>query len=121
MPVFTVVGLARAPGLKLEGEETEEDEEGFLCSTNFEIPKSLEMSENQSLRNLMRKSVFTFSPFVSALLVADENRSFILKVSLFFDDRHYCGFELKKGRVFCCPCKRTHFLNFLNELFHTIN
>ena len=83
MPIFTVVGLARAPGLKLEGEETEEDEEGFLGSTNFEIPKSLEISENQSLRNLMRKSVFTFSPFVSALLVADENRSFILKVSLF--------------------------------------
>ena len=83
MPVFTVVGLARAPGLKLEGEETEEDEEGFLCSTNFEIPKSLDISENQSLRNLMRKSVLTFSFFASALLVADENRSFILKVSLF--------------------------------------
>ena len=84
MPVFTVVGLARAPGLKLvEGEEMDEDEEVFLGSTNFEIPKSLEISENQSLRNLMRKSVFTFSPFVSALLVADENRSFILKVSLF--------------------------------------
>ena len=83
MPVFTVVGLARAPGLKFEGEETEEDEEGFLCSTNFEMPKSLEMSENQSLRNLIRKSVFTFSPFVSALLVAEENFSFILKVSLF--------------------------------------
>ena len=84
MPVFTVVGLARAPGLKLvEGEEMDEDEEVFLGSTNFEIPKSLDISENQSLRNLMRKSVFTFSPFVSALLVADENRSFILKVSLF--------------------------------------
>ena len=84
MPVFTVVGLARAPGLKLvEGEETVEDEEGFLGSTNFEIPKSLDISENQSLRNLMRKSVLTFSFFASALLVADENLSFILKVSRF--------------------------------------
>ena len=83
MGVFTVVGLERAPGLKLEGEETVEDEEGFLGSTNFDIPKSLEMSLNQSLRNLIRKSVLTFSPFVSALLVADEKRSFILKVSLF--------------------------------------
>ena len=84
MPVFTVVGLVRAPGLKLvEGEETVEDEEGFLGSTNFEIPKSLDISENQSLRNFMRKSVLTFSFFASALLVADENRSFILKVSLF--------------------------------------
>ena len=83
MPVFTEVGPGRAPGLKLEGEEMEEDEEGFLCSTNFEIPKSLEMSENQSLRNLIRKSVFTFSLFASALLVAEENLSFILKVSLF--------------------------------------
>ena len=84
MPVLTVVGLARAPGLELvDGEETVEDEEGFLGSTSFEIPKSLEISENQSLRNLMRKSVLTFSPFASALFVADENRSFILKVSLF--------------------------------------
>ena len=84
MGVFTVVGLARMPALKLEeGEETVEDEEGFLGSTSFDIPKSLEMSLNQSLRNLMRKSVFTFSPLASALLVADENLSFILKVSLF--------------------------------------
>ena len=100
MPVLTVVGLARAPGLKLvEGEETVEDEE-FLGSTNFEIPKSLDMSENQSLRNLMRKSVLTFSPLVSALLVADENLSFILKVSLFLTIATTVAFSYRKDASF---------------------
>ena len=101
MPVLTVVGLARAPGLKLvEGEETDEDEEVVLGSTSFEIPKSLDISENQSLRNLMRKSVFTFSPLVSALLVADENLSFILKVSLFLTIATTVAFSSRKDASF---------------------
>ena len=67
------------PVLKLDGEGEDDDEEAFLFSTNLDIPKSRDMSENQSLRNLMRKSVLIFSPFASALFVAEENRSFILK------------------------------------------
>ena len=102
MPVLTVVGPGRAPVLKLvEGEETVDEDEGvFFGSTSFEIPKSLEISENQSLRNLMRKSVLTFSLLASALLVADENRSFILKVSLFFTIATTVAFSSRKDASF---------------------
>ena len=68
------------PVLELDGEK-EEDEDGFLGSISLEIPKSREISENQSLRYLMRKSVLIYSPFASALFVAEEKRSFILKGS----------------------------------------
>ena len=51
------------PVLELDGEK---EEEGFLGSISLEIPNSREISENQSLRYLMRKSVLIFSPFASA-------------------------------------------------------
>ena len=56
-------GLGLAAALKL-GEEEGEDEEAGLLSTSSHIPKLRLISLNQSLRNLIKKSMLTFSPFI---------------------------------------------------------
>ena len=80
-PVLPELGIeaARVPPVLvgLEEEEGEEDEEteeetdeGVLLSINLDIPNWRLASENQSLRNFIRKSVLTFSPLASALIEA---------------------------------------------------
>ena len=88
------------PVLKLDGEEDDEDEEVFLFSTSLEIPNSRDISENQSLRNFMRKSVLIFSFLASALFVADEKRSFILKGNLCLTMATTVAFSSRKDASF---------------------
>ena len=71
-PVLSESGAKEARGpldlfsLEEEEGEKEEDEDtdkGVLISINLDIPNWRLASANQSLRNLTRKSVLTFSPW----------------------------------------------------------
>ena len=70
-------GLGLAAAFKLREEEGEDEEAGLL-STSSHIPKLRLISLNQSLRNLIKKSMLTFSPLSSAVPDTLENFSLTL-------------------------------------------